>query len=704
MAGRLSGWARLVCMVLCFGQPSAATAADKPIDVSKLKKGDKLEVERLGKWQPGRFVERVGDRLIRVQIPDFPGPIGVFIESVRLPARAGKASGPRASDDPFATPEEKAQIGEMRKWTAAGGKSTVEAQLLRIEGDSVLLRRSDENEITVPLEKLGEADRKYVADVKSGKVKLKAAHIENEADAAAESGEPSVPITDTDLNEAEQVQISSDAAWKYSPAAASAAEFPTTASIKLRPSPDIFEQVEQVFLLTSPSKAVVSMRHTPPGRAASNRLQVVNLTKRQLQSDIALEDGVSTLAMTADGSLLAARTEGTGLGAQAELRLYRVEGNSTKLLARWLPFQSKADHNRPGGHFKSDVDWASFVDTKHLVTLSQTGQLALWTVPDLKPVYTLQTATRIVPALQAGNLAVLTESHLAILRATDGSLAGAIPLDSNDGFMAILAFSEDGSKVAARQQGHVRVWDLKRKELWREFSVSGESGPPSIGWSGEFLGVDGAMVLDPDRRLSVAQNTAPLKIEAVTGGTAWSVKRGAGAAANDLIGGPILPKGFKNPLANKTADELLAVKPGMEVAVDMNVGNDETRKLVMARLESQGLKIVPKSNVRLVGTLAAGSIKAQNYRQLRGPRQQTAVTVTEQILTLKWMVGDEVVWTVERRYGTPFHIRMQPGESTQQAVDRASKANPEALASVWVPAYVAVAPKDNATKKTAGGN
>ena len=704
MAGRLSGWAILVCMALCFGQSLAVTAADKPIDVSKLKKGDKVEVEQFGKWQPGRFVERVSNKLVRVQVPDFPGPIGVLIDNVRLPAKAGKVSGTRASDDPFATPEEKAHIGEMRNWTAAGGKSTVEAQLLRIEGNSVLLRRSDEKEITVPLEKLGEADRKYIADVKSGKVTLKAAQIENGAEAAVESGEPSVPITDTDLSEAEQVQISSDAAWKYTPAAVTAAEFPKTASIKLRPSPDIFEQVEQVFLLTSPRKAIVSMRHTPPGRAASNRLQVVNLTKRQLESDIALDSGVSTLAMTADGSLLVARTERTGLGAQSELRLYQVESNSAKLLARWLPFQSKADGNQPRGHFKSDVDWASFVDTNHLVTLSKTGQLALWTVPELKPVYTLQTATQIVPALQAGNLAVLTESHVAFLRATDGSLMGAIPLDSNDGFTAILAFSEDGSKLAARQQGRVRVWDLKCKELWREFSVSGQSGPPSIGWSGDFLGVDGAMVLDPDRRLSVAQNTMPLKIEAVTGGTAWSVKRGAGGAANDLIGGPILPKGFKNPLANKTADELLAVKPGMEVAVDMNVGNDETRKLVIARLESQGLKIVPKSNVCLVGTLATGSIKAQNYQQRRGPRQQTAVTVTEQILTLKWMVGDEVVWTVERRYGAPSHIRMQPGESIQQAVDRASKANPESLASVWVPAYVAVAPKDSATTKTAGGN
>ena len=707
MAGRLSGWAILVCMVFCFGQVLSAEAADKPIDVSKLKKGDKLEVERFGKWEPGSFVERVNDKLIRVQVSDFPGPIGAFIDKVRLPAKAGKAAVPRAPDDPFATPEEKAQIGQMRMWTAAGGKSTVEAQLLRIEGDSVLLRRSDEKEISVPLEKLGDADRKYLADVKSGKVTLKAAQIENETDGAAEGGEPSVPIADTDVSDAEQVQISSDETWKYMPAAATAADFPKSTSIKLRPSPDIFEQVEQVFLLTSPSKAIVSMRHSPPGRAASNRLQVVNLTKRQLESDIAVEGGVSTLAMTADGSMLVARTEGHGLGAKAELRLYRIEGNSATLLARWLPFQSKADDNRPHGHFKSDVDWAAFVDTKHLLTLNQTGQLALWIVPELEPVYALQTATRIVPALQAGNLAVLTESHVAILHASDGSLLGAIPLDSNDGFMAMLAFSADGSKLAARQQGRVRIWDLKSKELWREFSVSGQSGIPSIGWSGEFLGVDGVMVLDPDHRLSVAQNTMPLKIEAVSGGTAWSVKRGAGAAGSDLICGPILPKGFKNPLANKTADELLVVKPGMEIAVDMNLGNDETRKLVLARLESQGLKIVPKSNIRLVGTLTTGSIKAQNYQQqrsphVRGPRQQTAVTVTEQILTLKWMVGDEAVWTAERRYGAPFHIRMQPGESIQQAVDRASKANPESLASVWVPAYVAVAPKDSATTKTTG--
>ncbi len=62
-----------------------------------------------------------------------------------------------SSDMPIAV------AGEPRTWTSVDGKYRVEATLLEIQGDSVRLRRADGQEMTVPLTRLSEDDRAYVA-------------------------------------------------------------------------------------------------------------------------------------------------------------------------------------------------------------------------------------------------------------------------------------------------------------------------------------------------------------------------------------------------------------------------------------------------------------------------------------------------------------------------------------------------------------
>ncbi len=49
-----------------------------------------------------------------------------------------------------------------RKWTSANGKFTVQAELVTVKGEQVELRKADGETIEVPLEKLSEADQRYV--------------------------------------------------------------------------------------------------------------------------------------------------------------------------------------------------------------------------------------------------------------------------------------------------------------------------------------------------------------------------------------------------------------------------------------------------------------------------------------------------------------------------------------------------------------
>jgi hypothetical protein len=52
--------------------------------------------------------------------------------------------------------------GGMRMWTDAKGKHQIKAKLIGTKGDSVVLKREDGEKITIPLEKLSQADQRFI--------------------------------------------------------------------------------------------------------------------------------------------------------------------------------------------------------------------------------------------------------------------------------------------------------------------------------------------------------------------------------------------------------------------------------------------------------------------------------------------------------------------------------------------------------------
>ena len=55
-----------------------------------------------------------------------------------------------------------AQPGWARKWSDATGKFSVEAELVEVKADKVVLRKAGGSEITVPLARLSQVDRRYL--------------------------------------------------------------------------------------------------------------------------------------------------------------------------------------------------------------------------------------------------------------------------------------------------------------------------------------------------------------------------------------------------------------------------------------------------------------------------------------------------------------------------------------------------------------
>ena len=62
---------------------------------------------------------------------------------------------------------------QSRTWSDASGRFKVDAVLLRVEGASVVLKRADKREVTVPIVNLSEADKDYLRELQQQRAKVK---------------------------------------------------------------------------------------------------------------------------------------------------------------------------------------------------------------------------------------------------------------------------------------------------------------------------------------------------------------------------------------------------------------------------------------------------------------------------------------------------------------------------------------------------
>jgi hypothetical protein len=86
-------------------------------------------------------------------------PLNLSAEE-RAAVRAG-ASAPATADTPADTKVQPEEMGS-RTWTDASGKHHIKAELQRVEGDDVLLKKTDGTLLRIPIKKLSEADQEFV--------------------------------------------------------------------------------------------------------------------------------------------------------------------------------------------------------------------------------------------------------------------------------------------------------------------------------------------------------------------------------------------------------------------------------------------------------------------------------------------------------------------------------------------------------------
>ena len=345
------------------------------------------------------------------------------------------------------------------------------------------------------------------------------------------------------------------------------------------------------------------------------------------------------------------------------------------------------------------ADKALFVSADELLTVNTwEGIVTLWNISDAKAIYTLKCHHNLVLALSANRkqLALFDKGNLFILDAATGNTLAAVPAESE--FETALAFRPDGRQLASLAMDRLRIWDLVKKELVDDVWLpkdTFQSGSAAAQWiDDDHVLAGGSSLIDIPRHIVLWEYRLPPRQRSsncvVDGALAYVYSSGAvtgrhRSSPQTGVFFAVLPhEEAKRLAAGLSAENLLAVKPGIQVSLDIQVPAakpEDAQRIVDSlteRLKKNGITVAPGAPITLKASVETGKTETKTYRRigsLSGPSTETA-TVTEQIYRLAFLESGRVLW--ERRGGSagPMMVHLAEGETVQSAIDKPRQSSP----------------------------
>ena len=227
----------------------------------------------------------------------------------------------------------------------------------------------------------------------------------------------------------------------------------------------------------------------------------------------------------------------------------------------------------------------------------------------------------------------------------------------------------------------------------RDFQLDVAAGSSSsIAWADNEHILTGTQLVDVERRVTICTYRQLGTAWAVRDGVVWFVARGVGPNDKVLASGEAVPKAALEAARHLNPDEMFAIKPGVEVAVELpgagTADGDNIRAAVLHKLQETQIKVVPQSNIRLVGSIQQGKTIQIQYRSF-GNTKPLPFSATEQVLTLSWLVDNQPIWKHESHTSPPHILHLAQGQTVDQALQKAMQIDVKTFGGLWLPVYVA---------------
>jgi hypothetical protein len=245
------------------------------------------------------------------------------------------------------------------------------------------------------------------------------------------------------------------------------------------------------------------------------------------------------------------------------------------------------------------------------------------------------------------------------------------------------------------------VWDLESRKLEREFAVNfyrdSFVDKRQLAWVAPGYLLTGNQLIDVEHCVTIPIYN-PLVAWAEYQGQVWLFDK---FMTSPVIYSENIPaKQIRDKWAKIPADAYLVIKPGLEVAVDLQTTDPHAaavRDAIVKSLTERGIKVVADSPIKLIGTIGAAPPEAVTYNSAGAfGSQNTSVTIQGNVATLMYQVNGEVVWTYMTKTGAPLFVQSKKGESIAQAAQAQVTLDSQVFQNAWIPVYVARGVKDPA--------
>jgi hypothetical protein len=443
------------------------------------------------------------------------------------------------------------------------------------------------------------------------------------------------------------------------------------------------ERPEHITVAGGNSPVAVVL-HADPFSKSIARLEYLNLKKRDVSKSSNIVGGATGIRLSPGASRLLMVSKDASQKDTARLDVFKIDNGLAVEELSWWPFASSGDFG------EGDIKWLEWVDEDQLLTLNGKGSLVLWRLEgkNAKAIYQLDAGGSVYPVLSSGRaqLALATGRGVDIYRVTDGELLARIGGSAGDNPVVrfhghfwgggSLAFNRAGNRLALVENGNVSVWNTMNGKLERDFYCNNLTGG-SVEWLGDaHLLVGGTDIVDLERRLIAWRYANPMLAATSYGGWRWLVLRSGnttGIAPVQMLQPEVLEE------ANKLdADEVLALKPGAKVTLDVQLGGEEQARAetaLKASIEKNGMEVVSDSTIRISAQIVTGNTETKEYsRRFFGRGEDSEqVTTTEKRYEVEVTVDGEPVFKhvgVMQSAGGPGLVSLREGESAQQVIDR----------------------------------
>jgi WD40 repeat protein len=708
----------LAAAAICICTSSAAERS-----TSKYKKGDRIEVRDGFDWKPA----------IVVSVDNFSGWVDASIEKVnggRSEKRSFPPSNVRASRAPKPRPVTDAPL---RKWNDRSGKFSVEARYQGLNGDKVVLAKSDGKRIEVPTAKLSDEDARYLLEVKTAG--------ESPFQEVGDDGSTAVavtPSTKVDWSAAKVVDPQDFQRWMFKPSS-SKGSLPTAgrakANVALTDIPDsqvFFETVEGIYGADDGNHVVVCRNLGDVHQTKAMFLEVVDIQKQHAGGLIALPETTKVLDVDPNSNLVMYCPANFGSGDNGVLSIARIEGGKLVPMQQWEPY---ADED-----FKPsrDIDKAWFLTDNRVMTINGHGKmLTVWDVSKSKAIFNIPVAVSFALELSLSPdrqvMAVIMKEGIALIDLAAGRHVATIPTTGRH--YRKVAIRGDNTALAGLSDEGVTVWNLIDGKVTSEFYGTASGWNAGLQWADNYyLLADGRYLFDVDRRILLWEYRDPPGVGVTAkqqNGRLNVVANPQGEQGKFTLISFAVPHSAVAELASRlpAPEALLVVKPGDKVAIEVDIDpsvslaeevqkyvsartgkidgkkekvvvlnpngaqNDVVRQMLASALEEAGLKVVDHSDlvVKAVCKPQPTQTICVNVDGRFPPRPEDFQerTVTPHASYLEMSLKGEVLWKRGFIAQPNMVIWIEKGETLDKALERLTKPNASLFTNAKFSPYVA---------------